>query len=109
MMTTSYLSLVRDQAHNRVLRNEIMRVIQITVFYFGLLTLLAYMVSHCNAMFSNRNIVPEEEECSLGAHQDKKTEETEKKAENERKTVQPLHIRVPRFPDVSVLFINKIS
>ena len=67
------------------------------------------MVSRSNAMFSNRHSVPEEEECSIGAHQNQKIEETEKETETERKTVQPFHIRVPRFPDVSVSFINKIS
>ena len=86
-----------------------MRVVKTTVFYFGLLTLLSYMVSHRDAMLSNRDIVPKEEECSIGACEDQKIEETEKKAEIERKTVQSLRIRVPRVPDVSVLFINKIS
>ena len=88
-----------------------MRVVKTTVFYFGLLTLLSYMVGHWDVTFSNRDNVPKEEECSIGACQDQESQENEKKAEIERKTLQSLHIRVPKslYPDVSVSFINKIS
>ena len=86
-----------------------MRFVKTTVFYLSLLTILSYMVSRRGAMLSNSDSVPKEEECSIGACEDQKNQETEKKTEIERKTVQSLRIRVPRVPDVSVLFINKIS
>ena len=86
-----------------------MHIVKTAVFYFGLVTLLSFMGGHWDVTFSSRDKFPQEEECSIGACEDQKNQETEKKTEIERKTVQPLRIRVPRVPDVSVLFINKIS
>ena len=86
-----------------------MHIVKIAVYYFGLVTLLSLLVGHFDVTFSSRDKFPKEEECSIGACEDQKNQETEKKTEIERKTLQSIRIRVPRVPDVSVLFINKIS
>ena len=102
MMTTSYLSLVRVQASNHILCDETMRV---TIFRCCFLVFLACMVRCCYTTFSGGDIILEDEECAREAQdEEKKSEETLEKAEVENKAVQLLHLRFPRFPDVSVIY-----
>ena len=70
---------------------------------------LTFMVGCCNNNSLDGDFIPQAEERSCKTKdENKKNQETVQKTEVETKTVQPPHLRFPRFPDVSI-FTDKIS
>ena len=102
MMTTSYLSLVRVEASNHILRYETMRA---KMFCCHLFLILVFVVCCCHLNYPDRDFISEDQKCTRKAEdQDQENKETLKKEENEAKEVQQLRLRFPRFLDVSAIY-----
>ena len=74
-------------------------------FCSRLFLILALVVCCCDLNYPDRDFISEDQKCARKTEdQDQESKETLKKEENEAKEVQPLHLRSPRFLDVSAIY-----
>ena len=75
------------------------------MFCCHLFLILALVVCGCNLNYPHRDFISEDQKCARKTEdQDQENKETIKKEEIEAKEVQQLHLRFPRFLDVSAIY-----
>ena len=78
---------------------------RVEMLRYFILIFFSIMVGFCHTNLSCGDIISQDEECVREAQdEEKKSQETLEKAEVENKEVQPLRLRPPRSPDVSVIY-----